>query len=583
MFPTLTDLKNGAANDPSEDWLKAAEDASKLSIFYKRLANDQFNAYEKTVDRIMSNHNGHNARYRDSNTGRFVSMKNAVANDKIDRYEKTLDRIMSMHNNHDNARGRMDAENENRVIHDYNPDIPQSMYKDLPKYVMKGDKPIPKMEPSLGDKRSDVDLLRSINNDTTNILDVLHRISYTLDDYTDVDSLKGRERDLESGHRYNQEGIDAILAGLSGANLDGKIGTGKDKKEENKKSALMSLLADGEIGVAAAAAGAVGMVGMAGADALGRDKITSGGGNTGPKDAAKRADNIKRPGGADPGGNKLPDVFGTTKPGATGPLTTGTRFENGTLYLSDKDIRDIKKVVQTEWSHKGGEKQAEGIIDTILNRVASGKWGNSVKSVADYPKAFSAINGPYSNGRHSVDQYNEKIRADVNNIVDKYLKERAKGAESIVGDNLNYANLKFVSPNNKGWTSMLNGPSFGPDPYKHVHGTTPDLEKYRPGAFKVAIPGTAAHAQSMSDWVDPDKVKDPLDRQVIKALHNLKAGQNQVRFKDGNVAGTGSITINLPPSKSAPQQAPAPAAPKRRPPPAKSDWWHEWMKDYFGL
>lgn len=224
MLPTITDLRDGApANDISEKWMDASEDADKISKFYKKLANDQFDAYEKTMDRIMQRHNGHGARYRHPETGRFISRSSAVANDKIDRYQATLDRIMNTHNDHDNAPGPGDAENDNRIIHDYNPEIPQGVHSLMKKFVEKNQKPIEKDERpeaqyfNADDSRTDTDLLKSINNDTTNILDALHHISHTIDDYTDEASLRAKEKARMAGNETSQDNHEGSLAWPDGA------------------------------------------------------------------------------------------------------------------------------------------------------------------------------------------------------------------------------------------------------------------------------------------------------------------------------------------------------------------------------
>ena len=170
--------------------------------------------------------------------------------------------------------------------------------------------------------------------------------------------------------------------------------------------------------------------------------------------------------------------------------TTG--HANGDLQLSEKDIVDLKKALQTEWVQSAGNDQAYGIIDTILNRTASGKWGTTVKDVLDARGQFSDINSVLTDkkGRNSVDQLPASIISNaVDNIVDTYLAKRAAGQGSSVGDNLNYANPFYSSPSNLRWINALQGPIFGSGKAIHRHGTTPDLERYRPGAFGISIPG----------------------------------------------------------------------------------------------
>ncbi len=161
------------------------------------------------------------------------------------------------------------------------------------------------------------------------------------------------------------------------------------------------------------------------------------------------------------------------------------------LQLTEKDVLDLKKGLMTEWV--SGEKQGQGIIDTMLNRQASGKWGTSMKDVLDARKQFSDVNGPvaWKHGRRSVDDLSTKDprfgRAD--KFVDDYLAKRASGMQSSVGDHLNYANPYYSTKNNLGWINKLEGPRFGAGKNIHHHGTTSDLQRFRPGDYNLQLPG----------------------------------------------------------------------------------------------
>ncbi|WP_027796318.1 cell wall hydrolase [Paraburkholderia acidipaludis] len=168
-----------------------------------------------------------------------------------------------------------------------------------------------------------------------------------------------------------------------------------------------------------------------------------------------------------------------------------------TLILTSKDVLDLKKTLQTEWVQFAGDMQAKGVIDTILNRVASGQlgpnhhFGSTVSEVVNQYNQFSDISGPIArnqHGRSSVEQIPvSSISQRVNDIVDSYLRERANGAESSVGTNLNYANPFFSSPSNLPWINALSGPRYGTGNAIHYHGTTPGLEKYRPEPYRISL------------------------------------------------------------------------------------------------
>lgn len=179
--------------------------------------------------------------------------------------------------------------------------------------------------------------------------------------------------------------------------------------------------------------------------------------------------------------------------------STGTSFAGGTLSLSQQDIVDLKKTVATEWVQGAGDTQAQGIIDTVLNRVASGKWGNSVSDVVNAKSQFSDINGPvaWKSGRNNVSDLPMSIIDErTNAIVEGWLKQRADGAQSVIGDNLNYANANYSDASNLSWINKLAGPVLGSGDAVHQHGTTVDLQGFRPGAFGVQLPDTMRETQT---------------------------------------------------------------------------------------
>lgn len=185
-------------------------------------------------------------------------------------------------------------------------------------------------------------------------------------------------------------------------------------------------------------------------------------------------------------------------------------LKGGTLHLSKQDIEDLVKVTSTEvvGSLKGEAftKQTHGVVDTILNRVASGKWGDSVRDVANAHRQFSKITGPKSyktkDGRKiNLNPYgtvqnmpNKDVNPRVKAEVLAYLEQRSKGKKSIVGEHLNYANpYSSDTKNRKAWVdafyakSKKDGMVFGAGKAVHGHGTTKELIKSKPKPFNVSI------------------------------------------------------------------------------------------------
>ncbi|PCD03610.1 hypothetical protein COC42_04395 [Sphingomonas spermidinifaciens] len=221
--------------------------------------------------------------------------------------------------------------------------------------------------------------------------------------------------------------------------------------------------------------------------------------------------------------NRAQDV--TPRTDAPIRVEGATRVQNGTLSLSEADVLNIKKTLQTEWVQSAGDAQAHGIVDTILNRTASGHWGDSVADVVNARNQFSDINGPISrrDGRNSVDDIPaSQISARVDRLVDDYLAARAAGQPSSIGSHLNYANPHFSSANNLGWINALDGPVLGRGNAVHHHGTVPELERHRPGDFALALPGSTVAAPT------PTPAGGAIDGNAVAAASGVEVKSNTV-------------------------------------------------------
>lgn len=190
---------------------------------------------------------------------------------------------------------------------------------------------------------------------------------------------------------------------------------------------------------------------------------------------------------------------------ATVSAVTGTVKTGKALKLSEQDIVDIMKVASTEvvgsLKGKNFEMQAAGVIDTILNRTASGKYGDSLREVVNQRWAFSDINSPRKSAYGSVQKVPmSRVSKRMQNFVRKYLEERANGKESSVGLNVSYANpyyLSEASSATKKWVKEVEnqanqtGQRFGSGKAIHVHGT-PSSDKHKmPKPFYISTPSTS--------------------------------------------------------------------------------------------
>ena len=195
------------------------------------------------------------------------------------------------------------------------------------------------------------------------------------------------------------------------------------------------------------------------------------------------------------------------------PAVGGGSFKKSnhgsTLALSESDIIDIMKVTSTEvvagLKNGNSEKQAAGVIDTILNRAASGKFGKGVRGVANQRWAFSAINAPRKGAYGSVQNVPmDKVSPSMQAFVRDYLRKRAEGMPSSVGENLSYANPNYLgeaSSSTKKWVAEVekqakaSGQIFGSGKAIHVHGTPSADRSKMPSPFNVAIPDQPSNLQ----------------------------------------------------------------------------------------
>lgn len=174
------------------------------------------------------------------------------------------------------------------------------------------------------------------------------------------------------------------------------------------------------------------------------------------------------------------------------------------LKLSEEDIVRIMKVASTEvvpsLKGKNFENQAAGVVDTILNRTASGKFGGSVKDVVNQRWAFSDINAPRKGAYGSVDKVPmSRVSKKMENFVRAYLEERANGKVSSVGQDISYANPNFLgeaSQSTKKWVREVEGQAkksgqiYGSGNAIHVHGTPSADAWKKPKQYYISTPST---------------------------------------------------------------------------------------------
>lgn len=207
--------------------------------------------------------------------------------------------------------------------------------------------------------------------------------------------------------------------------------------------------------------------------------------------------------------NKTNSPNTNTVPAST--VIFGKKNYSNTLNLTEQDIIDIMKVASTEvvgsLKGKAFEDQAAGVVDTILNRAASGKYGNGVRGVANQRWAFSDINAPRKSAYGSVQNVPmSRVSPRMREFVRRYLAERAAGRESSVGQNVNYANPYFLAEakaSTKRWVHEVEaqaartGQRFGSGKAVHVHGTPSADRGKMPKPFNISLNGSISSVPYM--------------------------------------------------------------------------------------
>ncbi len=178
------------------------------------------------------------------------------------------------------------------------------------------------------------------------------------------------------------------------------------------------------------------------------------------------------------------------------------------ISLGAADMDYIGRTVMTEVDHglltrnpMAYNAQIEGVTDTMLNRVAAGRWGGSVADVANARWQFSGINSNLPNAYGSV-QNAPRANAYVQDYVDRYVGARAAGTPSSVGGNLNYLNPYYSSQRSlNAWGNDVvaqgtaSGQAFGQGRSMHFHGTAPGLSPVDPFGINMATAGAQSGQQ----------------------------------------------------------------------------------------
>lgn len=155
-----------------------------------------------------------------------------------------------------------------------------------------------------------------------------------------------------------------------------------------------------------------------------------------------------------------------------------------TINLSAQDIDYIGRVVQTEVDHSLArrnpqeyERMVAGVVDTILNRVETGRYGKTVEDVLNEHRAFSKITGPERLNPYGSVVAAPAATAQVQAVVNKHINDRTQGKPSVIGGSLDYANPAASDRKNlDAWVNPMiaaGATKIGRPGMSHFHGLAP--------------------------------------------------------------------------------------------------------------
>jgi len=206
----------------------------------------------------------------------------------------------------------------------------------------------------------------------------------------------------------------------------------------------------------------------------------------------------------------------------------------GGMRLSDNDRELLARAVATEVDPRIARTnpeayalQVQRVTDTILNRVASPDFPDTVAGVLNQNRQFSAIAGPTGRpGEHYGAVENiPASRADqgLREILSSYLDQRVSGAvPSSVGGALNYANPGVADASNMRWINNLNMAVDDAGPFSHRYGVAQGYQPFEATFVNPALDAANALAGgTIGGFVPP----------TSRLSNSTKQDEKQIRVK----------------------------------------------------
>lgn len=248
--------------------------------------------------------------------------------------------------------------------------------------------------------------------------------------------------------------------------------------------------------------------------------------------------------------NNIKGFFGVGGDGGTGGTYDAS---SKTLTLSDQDIKDITKVTSTEaaehLSQAEYNRQAGAVVDTIINRVISKGYPDTVRGVINQKSQFSAISG--NKGAYGSVQAmpDGAVKPKAGAFVPGYLRGRVDGTiKPVINGDLSYLNPAHSGQKAlRTWGKIImdqankSGQIYGSKGSLHYHGTSTEMLNKKPFGFKLAIGGKTSPAQGGAG-------KAPVNKSVGANSNSIMGTSGIPKSGGSSNATTGTKSSSAPAS-----------------------------------
>ena len=232
----------------------------------------------------------------------------------------------------------------------------------------------------------------------------------------------------------------------------------------------------------------------------------------------------------------------------TSTIPNGLNAANKSITLSQADIHDMAKVVNTEvapglakTSPEQYALQRQGVVDTMTNRMSTGKYDN-VDQMLNERRQFSKITGPDTLNPYGSVAKTPDAPAKMEDDVQRDLLARANGSrQDVTGGYQHYLNPVASDQSNlNAWGNhvVAQGRGYGVGQNTQFYGGAPGEKPVDP--YKIKMPG----ANDNIDRTPTSSIPKVDTKQMEQAQQQLRLVQQQGNQQQLALAKKSQIDMN---------------------------------------